>query len=325
MTTSDRARAGAATLRLALPALAYARPAAAQGQDEAAARALFSDGRRLVKAGRYEEACSKFEAAKKLYTSSGLLLNLADCHEHIHRTASAWAEFGDAAFAASGTGRGGDEAEAKKRQAALEGKLSRVSIRVAAPAPDETVQRDGTAVDRAAWDSAIPVDPGDHVVAAEAPGRTPWSTTVSVTEPGKTVTVDVPALVEVPRAEAKPTTTPAENGAAGGGAETSAAASPGKGQRVLGIVISGVGVVGMGVSAALGLMAKSQFDSAASESGPVRHTDSVAAGNLADVGTVVVVAGAVVTAVGAVVWLTAPKGPVAVGTNGSAVFLSGSF
>jgi hypothetical protein len=81
----------------------------------------------------------------------------------------------------------------------------------------------------------------------------------------------------------------------------------------------------MGVSSALVLVAKSQYDTAVGESGAARHNDSVSAHGLADGASIVFVAGAVVAATGAVVWLTAPKAPVSVGTNGHGLLLSGSF
>jgi hypothetical protein len=194
MTTSRQFLRGSLAALSFVSASVQAAPAAAQGQNEAAARALFNDGRQLVKEGRYDEACPKFQAARKLYTSAGLLLNLADCDERANRTASAWAEFADAASAAASAGRQNDEIEAKRRQADLEGRLSRLTIRVTGAARDQVVKRDGAAIDRAAWDSAIPVDPGVHAIVAEAPNRTPWSASVSVTEPGKTVTIEVPEL-----------------------------------------------------------------------------------------------------------------------------------
>jgi hypothetical protein len=51
----------------------------------------------------------------------------------------------------------------------------------------------------------------------------------------------------------------------------------------------------------------------------------VSARSLADGASVVFVAGAVATAAGVVIWLTAPRAPVAVGVNGQGVLLSGSF
>jgi hypothetical protein len=81
----------------------------------------------------------------------------------------------------------------------------------------------------------------------------------------------------------------------------------------------------MATSGVLGLVAKGQFDKASDEQ-VGRHADSVQAVNMADAATVVLVAGAVVTAAGAAIWLTAPREtPIALGTTGRAIFLSGSF
>ena len=80
----------AAALVCAAAIVARAPAARAQAEDQAAARALFAEGRALMKASKYAEACPKLEAARKLFTSAGILLNLADCHEKIGRAASAW-------------------------------------------------------------------------------------------------------------------------------------------------------------------------------------------------------------------------------------------
>ena len=328
MITFSRFPPCALALSLALAAIAQARSSTGQSQDEAAARTLFLDGRRLAKEARYEEACKKFEAAKRLYTSSGLLLNLADCHERLHRTASAWAEFGDAAFAAAASGRMGDEAEAKRRQAALEGSLSRLALHVDAPLPAETVTRDGVPVDRAAWDSPIPLDPGEHLIAAEAAGRLPWSASVAVTEPGKIVTVEVPPLREALPTAQGGSTSPgavAAEGATGASTATDDRAPRGKTQRLVGILVGAAGVGGMGAAGILGLVARSQYDAAQAESGPARVPDSISSGHLADVASVVLGVGAAATIAGAVLWLTAPRAPVSVGTNGTSVYVAGSF
>src|SRR5688572_27022649 len=81
-------------------ALTVTPPAHAQAENQAAARALFEEARDLAKAGNYSAACPKFEAANRLYASPGALLNLADCYEHLGRTASAWSQFGEAASVA---------------------------------------------------------------------------------------------------------------------------------------------------------------------------------------------------------------------------------
>jgi tetratricopeptide (TPR) repeat protein len=170
----------------------------AQAQDQAAARALFEDGRQLLKAGKYEEACRTLEAASKLYASSGILLNLGDCYEKLGRSASAWTEFGEAAAVAARSRRNDQVSEAKRRQAAVEPKLTRLTIRVTGEVSGLVISRDQTDLASAAWGEAIPVDPGTHEIHAEAPGHEPWTKTIVVSTAGQTVTVEVPLLAASP-------------------------------------------------------------------------------------------------------------------------------
>jgi hypothetical protein len=169
----------------------------AQAEDQAVARALFNAGRELLKEQRYADACPKFEAARKLYESAGIVLNLGDCYEHLGRTASAWTEFGEALAIAQRTGRSTEAAEAAKRQAAIEPMLARLVVRVAHPTVGLQVSRDGAELPTAAWGAAIPVDPGAHDVRAAATGREPWSATVTVPPAGQ-VSIDVPELGLLP-------------------------------------------------------------------------------------------------------------------------------
>ena len=184
----------AAALVCAAAILARAPAARAQAEDQAAARALFDEGRALMKAGRYANACPKLEAARKLYTSAGILLNLADCHEKIGRAASAWTEFGEAAAVAKRTNRDDDAEEATRRQAALEPSLPRLAIRVAHALPGLGVKRDGAPIAPAAWGAALPIDLGPHEIRAEAAGFEPWTGSATVSTPGQVVTIDVPEL-----------------------------------------------------------------------------------------------------------------------------------
>jgi len=168
--------------------------AQAQAEDQAGARALFTEGKRLMKAGKYADACPKLEAAQKLYSSAGILLNLGDCYEKIGRTASAWARFGEAVSVATRSKRPEDADEAHRRQEALEPALVRLVIRVPSPVPGLVVTRDGASLDEATWGTTLPVDPGDHLLRAEAPGYEPWSTSISITKRGDTLAVKVPKL-----------------------------------------------------------------------------------------------------------------------------------
>src|SRR6266545_6749182 len=91
-----------------------ARAFAAAG-DEAAARALFLEGRKLVDEGNYADACPKFEESLRLDPGTGTSFNLADCFEHVGRTASAWARFLDVAAASKAADQADRERVARAR------------------------------------------------------------------------------------------------------------------------------------------------------------------------------------------------------------------
>lgn len=194
---------------LAISLLFGAGSAAAQVEDQAAARSLFNEGRQLLKAGKYPEACRKLEAASGFYKSAGILLNLADCYEKLGRTASAWTEFGEAATVAERANRTAEAREASTRQSALEPKLGKLTILVGRELPGLTVKRDGAEVPAAALGTPIPVDPGAHEIRVEAAGHEPWSITVTIGPKGQTVPVEVPELRATPEAPAAAQPAPA--------------------------------------------------------------------------------------------------------------------
>jgi hypothetical protein len=147
----------------------------------AEAEALFRDGRGLIKTGKLAAGCDKFAASERLESSVGTLLNLGDCREKLGKLASAWAAFRKAEALAQRTG--GDErrqAEANRRAALLEPRLPYLVIEVEHRVDGLIVRRDGEIVDHAAWNTALPVDPGTYTILAEAPGHVPWRTTVTI-------------------------------------------------------------------------------------------------------------------------------------------------
>jgi hypothetical protein len=192
--------------------------AQAPAQDQAAARVLFDEARELARAGNFAAACPKFEAASRLFPSPGSLLNLGDCQEKRGLTASAWSHFGEAASVADRVGREDVKREAKRRQKELEPRLMRLAIQVASPPAGLVVRRDGVAIAPAAWGMALPVDPGAHVVRAEAPGREPWELSVELTRAGQSERVEVPELVREPApfADASTSAAPARDVAGAG-------------------------------------------------------------------------------------------------------------
>jgi hypothetical protein len=165
------------------------------------ASALFREGRRLVDEQRYGEACERFEQSLKLSAGLGTRFNLADCWEHIGRIASAQAAFTEVAIAAHAAGQIDRETVARERAAALEARVSRVTIDVQVnPGEQPTVMQNGSLVETEHWGKALPVDPGMQLIEVTAPGRLPWTSRVQVPSGGAMVWVSVPRLLEAPKA-----------------------------------------------------------------------------------------------------------------------------
>jgi hypothetical protein len=178
--------------------ITVAAPASAQSgdTDRQIAQQLFDDGRALLEAKRYAEACPKFAESQRLDPGGGTLANLAYCHELEGKTATAWSEFRDALSQALKDERKDREELSRAHIADLTPKLMRVVVRVPErlASRDPEINLDRSRLPEAAWNTPIPVDPGEHRVSVAIRGTTPWSTAVSVSTPGETYTVDLASL-----------------------------------------------------------------------------------------------------------------------------------
>lgn len=272
-------------------AAAIAGGRAARAEDKAGAVALFREAGALVDAGQASRACPKYEESLRLYDSVNTRYFLADCYERIGKMASAWAHFLEVAARVHASGDRVKEAKARERAAAVQPKVSRLSVVVeAASTPGLEVKRDGTPVGPGQWGVPMPVDAGIHVIQASAPGKRAWTAQVEVKPGGVTSTLVVRALED----------DPASRDAGGAG----------DGRRTIALVTAGAGVVAVGVGAALGFAAKSRFD----ESRPFCNGDRCdrrgmdirsSAVARANVATAVFGVGLAAIAGGGVLWLTA--------------------
>jgi hypothetical protein len=303
---------------LALAALVAPRPARAQAS--ATAQALFDDGKALATAGRYADACPKFEESQRLDPGVGTLYRLADCWEHTGRSASAWSSYLEVASLAKAAGQPERERAARQAAQALEPKLSRLRLVVAAPEPDLTVSIDGVSLGRAAWGSAVPIDPGTHSLAARAPKKRSYEAKIEVAANAKVRVVEVPGLENESPASPLPRP-PAPR-----------AEAPGlRSQQIAALAVGGVGVVGLGVGTAFALSAKQKKNDSMAyclepnqcyAPGVALRNDALSAARLA---TVFVGAGATALAGGALLWVTTPSAKVEVGTAPSLVFVRGTW
>lgn len=257
--------------------------ALAEGQDAAAASALFDEGKAALDRGAYDEACPKLAESYRLDPAPGALFFAADCEEKRGRLATAWAKFRELDDTmAPDDGR---RQEVKTRLAALDPRVPRVVVTI--PKDDDlegvSVRRDGVELKAASFGTPVPTDPGKHVFTLNVPGRAATSKSVDVVE-GKTVRVEL------------------EPGAA-----------PSKGRMIAGVTVAAVGVASMIAGAVLGGVAKSDYDDSDPHCDDANRCDQQgvdirdAARTLGDAGTAVFFAGAGVLVIGTVVWLTAPK------------------
>lgn len=296
---------------------AFSLPAHAGPADAAAAQSLFDDARRLMKAGRHATACPKLAESQRLDPGPGTQYHLADCYEHVGRTASAWALFLEVAAAARSAGNVDRERAARERAARLEPKLARLTIIVpaASRADGMRVTRNGTLVGEGLWDSAVAVDPGEQKVSATAPGHTPWVGTVAA-RPGGTATLSIPALARAPeQTPATSTAVPASRATAGPPGDHGVAnptSEEARNTATLGYVSTGVGIVAAGIGTYFGLRAFSKWDERNAHcNGDVCDGVAVERGDeattAATVSTVAFGAGAIALGLG-IYWIAADSG-----------------
>ena len=287
---------GAVALALALPASAVR----AAGPDEAAAEALFRSGKQLMGERKYPEACPKLAESFRLAPATGTLLALALWYESWGKLASAWSTYAAAADRAKQEGRADRERAARQRAAAIEPKLSKLTINVdpaAASLSGLSVARNGVGVGAASFGVPLPVDPEEITVEASAPGRQPWSFKVTVGANADQKAVSVPPREEVKTvAKAAPAVSPAPPVDAPA-AESSRGTSA---MRLGAYAAGGAGLLALGAGGFFGLRAISKNGDSEdagcagsecpTEEGKKLRDDAVSAGNVATIATIAGVA-----------------------------------
>lgn len=255
---------------LAAPRVAQAQVSA---EEKATAEAVFEEGMRLIKQGNFADACPKFEMSQRVEPAVGTMLYLAECYEKTNRTASAWAMFREAASLAETSGQVDRMKTAQARAARLQPHLAWLTIDVPkdAAVPGLQVRRNGVLVSSELSGTATPVDPGEVLVEASAPGRLPYSTKVKVPAKGR-VSVPIPALQLAPEAapaavaapvaaQPEPVKSPPQAAETPAPKPAPAPADAGHASPIPWIV-GGAGVVALGVGTVFGLKAMSNADDA---------------------------------------------------------------
>jgi tetratricopeptide (TPR) repeat protein len=226
--------------------LACAAPALAD--EESPSAALFREGRELLDAGNPAEACAKFAESYKLdATAAGTMLNLGLCNEQLGKVATALRWFRKALAQAAETGLTQTAEAARLQSGALAERVATLTIDVTVPA-GATVTLDGTKLDPIDF-ARVEVDAGPHVVALAGPKLLTTRKTVDVVD-GTNTRIAL-AVAPVPVVAPKPA--PPAN---------STVLDPGRSQRRMSYLVGGGGLVALGGSLAITLVARSEYNKA---------------------------------------------------------------
>jgi len=148
--------------------------------DNSSADDAFRQGRELLKAGKFAQACEQFEKSQELDPALGTLYNIAQCDAEIGKLAESLAAYKEVITR---------DTNATRRQAASDAaaKLElRVPRVIVIAEVGVTFELDGQPITA---DAPIPVDVGKHKLVAFKGRKRGPVTTVKVPDEGKTVSV----------------------------------------------------------------------------------------------------------------------------------------
>lgn len=281
--------AGCVALVVLVPSVAFADASS----DAARAEALFNSAKRIRDAGQFADACPLFAESGRLAPGVGVLLYLGECSERIGRTASAWAAFQSAEkLARERDDRRVDIAHA--RAAALAPAVNGLTLVVPAPvaAASPEVQLDGTRIPPDEWNAAIAVDPGEHTVTVNGPGRPPRTlhahidagtrlTTVSLADPAAAAPAPATSATVAALSSEAPAPAPGPH-------------DPGFTRRWIGIGLLGAGAVGIGIGTTI-LLNRDQASPPSCSAQPRDSSAAIASGALFVAGGAALIAGLALT------------------------------
>jgi tetratricopeptide (TPR) repeat protein len=271
------------------------------------AEALFQHGVELMKADQCAEAVPEFLKSNALDASAATLLNLGTCYARLGRKASAWKAYQKAALAAQSESNDALRERATQALSILGPTLTKVQIVTPKGSTALALRLNGEALSD--YDGLpIPLDPGQSVIEAAAPGREPWRKTVTADDVGATLVIEVPDLrtadLPPPRVASQPQPQPQPQ------------PPPPKPERALDLrvpaaVTGGAGLVALAIGTAFGLGAQGTYSDSRSNCVGNRCTQAGidqrdSARSKAAASTVLFSVGIAAVATGVVMWLVSP-------------------
>lgn len=163
--------------------------------DETRADALFEQGKQLVAALKFDDACTAFEASQLLDPRVTTLVNLGDCRERNREYASAFSAYLQAERELRAKRDPSSKSLRKlvrSRAQQLAPRLSSLKVTMPPEMIDVQIIRNGERLERDEWNRDMPVDGGTYRIMARSGDVTLWSTTVTVGVANDRRVVDVP-------------------------------------------------------------------------------------------------------------------------------------
>lgn len=271
------------------PSRSIAKSSRSNEERAAYAERLFQHGVALMKDDDCPAAVPEFLTSQELDPSAATLVNLATCYARLGRRATAWKTYRRAATAAALEGNEALRNRAFHAMSVLSPSLTK--LRIVTTNPNETLALRVNGEPIGEYDGVpIPLDPGESIVEAAAPGREPWRRSVTAGELGATLVIEVPELRPM-----RPVEAPSN-------------------LRTPAVVIGGIGLAALVVGSIVAVNAISN-DSQSQSYCLAGHCTAEGvrlrqrASSQAAVATYAIGLGTAVTAAGVVLWFVAPPAP----------------
>lgn len=234
---------------------ALASSAAAEGVNSPAADALFDKAVAALKQGNYDEACPAFAESHRLDPRPGTLFSRAECEAKAGRPATATALFSDylavaRELPAPQQAKHRERIQvAEDRKKSLAPQIAWLTLTLPKGAKAE-VSLDGTRLEGPSLGLALPVDPGEHLIASKSPGGEHEERLTLVKGERRSVTL----TVRPTPTRDEPTPDQGAPAAASGSASAAPSAPPARGMKTSTLVAGGVGAAGLVVGAVAGAL-----------------------------------------------------------------------
>jgi len=170
--------------------------AAPEADELSQARAKFQQATELEQAGNFASALRLFREVGQVRMTPQVRFHIALCEEKLGKLVAALGGYELALSEADAMGPDFKKT-VEDRSVALRERIPKVIIERGQGAEAATVELDGVSLGASSIGVEVPVDPGPHTVAAEAPGYTDFTTTISVPEKEtETVSITLEKIAE---------------------------------------------------------------------------------------------------------------------------------